>query len=128
MDSSFTRTEYRTQRQASFPNPQQQQQVRGRSPMMTSPTTHDEATLRRHQESMSQQAFEQRQHLQQSFNTSQVRAPTSCPSLRTFLSSRDEFVLQGSEVFESSPSQMNQLHIDTMQRSFTSQRSPSSLR
>ena len=37
-------------------------------------------------------------------------------------------LLQGSEVFESSPSQMNQLHIDTMQRSFTSQRSPSSLR
>ena len=74
METSFSGSEHRNQRQASFPNPQQQQQVRGRSPMMTSPSTHDEATLRRHQESMSQQAFEHRQQqLQHSFNNSQVR-------------------------------------------------------
>ena len=78
METSFSGSEHRNHRQGSFPNPQQQQQqqlqVRGRSPMMTSPSTHDEATLRRHQESMSQQAFEQRQQqLQHSFNTSQVR-------------------------------------------------------
>ena len=73
MESTFSRSEHRTQRQASFPNPQQTQ-MRGRSPMTSSPTTHDEATLRRHQESMSQQAFEQRQQqLHHSFNTSQVR-------------------------------------------------------
>lgn len=145
IESTYTRTEERTQKQTapvmhhqqtqefgggsqhsrSFSSTQQTQefpvqQTRGfpvQSPpvhsaqqLTTLQQQQEEQTLRRRQQQMSQQAYEQRQAqgtLQHSFNTS-----------------------QGSDVLDDGGAggQMSQLHIDTMQRSFSSQRSPSSVR
>ena len=150
IESTYTRTEERTQKQAaagapvmhhqqtqefgggggsqhsrSFSSTQQTQEFpvqQTRGFPVQSPPVHsaqqvttlqqqqEEQTLRRRQQQMSQQAYEQRQAqgtLQHSFNTS-----------------------QGSDVLDDGGAggQMSQLHIDTMQRSFSSQRSPSSVR